>query len=352
MSSPQLQPQSAQRQSAPDISQVAPTDSTTPLATNNSTSSLPQIIEPLDNTSPSTKGAAKRNRNRNASPSPADKLRAGFARNRRKSSESTASGVKEESGVLGGIGGLFKPRSRRSSLSSPEPVKEKPQETSLDQASPADSVLAAQPSADAVTASEPFRSAEAQQGEQQPGTPKDTPRRGRINTASSLPETPPGRPETPTTLVTPPTPTDPANSTFGRFASPSAKQSPSKALSSIESIRHRRAQSQTLPSKLSNSLPAPLTPTLEETKTPGGTLTQPTTATGFFSSVFNVAQKAADQLSASVNTAQKNKTAPIAVKTDGEGAASGAVGNEDSQNTPTQSAFETFGKRDSQVDTA
>jgi hypothetical protein len=122
-------------------------------------------------------------------------------------------------------------------------------------------------------------------------------------------------------------------------------------LSSVDSIRHRRAQSQTLPSKLSNSIPAPLTPTLEETKTPGGTLTQPTTATGFFSSVFNVAQKAADQLSATVNTGQKNKTAPVAVKTDGEGAASGVVSNEDGQDTPTQSAFETFGKRDTQADT-
>jgi hypothetical protein len=331
---------------------VAPSDSTTNLATNNSTSSLPQIVEPLDNTSPSKKGAAKRNRNRDASPSPADKLRAGFARNRRKSNDTSTSGVKEESGVRGGIGGLFKPRSRRSSLSSPEPVTEKPQEPSLDQANPADSVSAAQPSADAVTAPEILPAAEAQQGEQQAGTSKDTPRRGRINTASSLPETPPGRPETPTTLVTPPTPTDPSNSTFARFTSPTTKQSPSKPLSSVESIRHRRAQSQTLPSKLSNSIPAPLTPTIEETKTPGGTLTQPTTATGFFSSVFNVAQKAADQLSATVNTGQKNKTAAVAVKTDGESAASGVVSNEDGQDTPTQSAFETFGKGGAQVETA
>lgn len=230
-------------------------------------------------------------------------------------------------------------------------MTEKPQESSLDQASPADSVSAAQPSADAVAAPEVIPSAEAQQVSQQSGTPKDTPQRGRINTASSLPETPPGRPETPTTLVTPPTPTDPSHSTFARFTSPSTKQSPSKPLSSVDSIRHRRAQSQTLPSKLSNSIPAPLTPTLEETKTPGGTLTQPTTATGFFSSVFNVAQKAADQLSATVNTGQKNKTAPVAVKTDGEGAASGVVSNEDGQDTPTQSAFETFGKRDTQADT-
>ena len=230
-------------------------------------------------------------------------------------------------------------------------MTEKPQEPSFDQENPADSDSAAQPSAEVVAAPEVTPSAEAQQPEQQSGIAKDTPRRGRLNTASSLPDTPPGRPGTPTTLVTPPTPTDPSNSTFARFTSPTSKQSPSKPLSSVDSIRHRRAQSQTLPSKLSNSIPAPLTPTIEETKTPGGTLTQPTTATGFFSSVFNVAQKAADQLSATVNTGQKNKTASVPVKTDSEGAAPGGVGHEDGQDTPTQSAFETFGKRDPQIDT-
>lgn len=168
-----------------------------------------------------------------------------------------------------------------------------------------------------------------------------TPLRTRINTTTSLPETPPSNPGTPTTLVTPPTPTDPSTSTFAKLNKPTTKQSPTKPLSSVESIRHRRAQSQNLPSKLSNSIPAPLTPTIEETKTPGGTLTQPTTATGFFSSVFSVAQKAADQLSTSINTGQKSKNAP-AVVTSTEGGGEEIVLGPGSQ----QSAVETLGKGD------
>lgn len=61
-----------------------------------------------------------------------------------------------------------------------------------------------------------------------------------------------------------------------------------------------------------------------------------------------MAQKAADQLSATVNTGQKNK--PAAVKTTeagSEGIASGT--GENGQDTPTQTAFEAFGKSDSQV---
>jgi hypothetical protein len=250
---------------------------------------------------------------------------------------------------------LFKPRSRRSSISSPDPATEKSQAPSPVQVNPADSVSAVEPSAETVTAPETPLSAAVRHSEEQIGTPKDTLRRGRVNTVSSLSEAPLDRPETPTTFVTPPTPTDPSHSTFGRFASPTAKQSPSKPLSSIESIRHRRAQSQTLPSKLSSSIPAPLTPTLEETKTPGGTLTQPTTATGFFSSVFNVAQKAADQLSATVNTGQKNKIATAAIKTNeaGIGDTASAVGdNSNEHDTPTQSSFDTFSKGESQVSLA
>lgn len=314
---------------------------------NDSASSLPQIIEPPNNTSPISKSAARRNRN--ASPSPADKLRAGFARNRRKSSEAAKSGA-GESGVLGGIGGLFKPRSRRSSISSPEPVNAEPQEPPLIQADPEEPVSAVQPSAENVAAPEtpPPAAAASVSSEGQTQTPKDTPRRGRVNTSSSLPDTPqshPGSPTpgTPTTLVTPPTPTDPSNSTFSQFPSPGKKQSPSKPLSSVESIRHRRAQSQTLPSKLSNSIAAPLTPTIEEAKTPGGTLTQPTTATGFFSSVFSVAQKAADQLSASVNTGAKNKASAKATANGGDEVISGA-GNDSNTDLTQQRAIETLGK--------
>ena len=209
-------------------------------------------------------------------------------------------------------------------MTSPDAATTEPRESPLAQANPDESVLVDQPAVAAVAAPETPRSAAAQPiqaSEEQTQTPKSAPRRGRINTTTSLPETPPGgRPETPTTLVTPPTPTDPSTSTFPRFSIPGAKPSSPKPLSSVDSIKHRRAQSQTIPSKLSNAVHAPLTPTIEETKTPGGTLTQPTTATGFFSSVFNVAQKAADQLSTTINTGQKNKATGTGVKsTDGSG---------------------------------
>ena len=136
---------------------------------------------------------------------------------------------------------------------------------------------------------------------ERPVTPKN---RGRpsINTAS-LPETPPNLTDTPTTFVTPPTPTS-FNADASTFPKRTPKESPGRSttVSSVDSIKHRRAQSANLPSKLSQSIPPPLTPTVEETKTPGGTLTQPASASGFFSSVFSAAQKAADQLSNSINT--------------------------------------------------
>ena len=145
--------------------------------------------------------------------------------------------------------------------------------------------------------------------EQRPETPQNR-GRPRVNTAS-LPQTPPNLTETPTTFVTPPTPTDP-NAEFPRRrqvpVQPRKRTDTLSSTSSAESIKHRRIQSATIPSKLSQSVPAPLTPTIEETKTPGGTLTQPTSAAGFFSSVFSVAQKAADSLSSNINLAnQKNR---------------------------------------------
>ena len=62
------------------------------------------------------------------------------------------------------------------------------------------------------------------------------------------------------------------------------------------------------PSKLSNSIPAPLTPTIEEgstpeTKTPGSR--DVSSAGGFFSSVFSAAQNAATNLSTSFNAQNK-----------------------------------------------
>ncbi|KAI7194908.1 hypothetical protein KC363_g1887 [Hortaea werneckii] len=158
---------------------------------------------------------------------------------------------------------------------------------------------------------------------ERPETPRNQPRRGRINTAS-LPATPDNLVETPSTLVTPPTPTDPYSgaSTFSESQTtvPKVASSHDRPLNSIESIRHRRAQSANLPSRLSNSIRAPLTPTIEESKTPGGTLTQPPNASGFFSSFFSAAQKAADQLSNNINSGISGAQGKSKVAAGGQGA--------------------------------
>jgi hypothetical protein len=75
-------------------------------------------------------------------------------------------------------------------------------------------------------------------------------------------------------------------------------------------ISHRRVRSATNPpSKLSNSITAPLTPHLEEAKTPGGTAFAPQNPGGFFASVFSAAQNAANNLSNTItnNNTTKNK---------------------------------------------
>ncbi|CAI6336951.1 unnamed protein product [Periconia digitata] len=131
---------------------------------------------------------------------------------------------------------------------------------------------------------------------------------------TELPATPPNLVEAPTTLVTPPTPTD-AKSTFHTESTSSAKTptqptNPNVVVSpSGNMISHRRARSATNPpSKLSNSILAPLTPTIEEAKTPGGTAVPPQSPSGFFSSVFSAAQNAANTLSTTItNTATTNK---------------------------------------------
>ncbi|KAF2875341.1 hypothetical protein BDV95DRAFT_564893 [Massariosphaeria phaeospora] len=138
---------------------------------------------------------------------------------------------------------------------------------------------------------------------------------------TQIPSTPPNSDDAPTTLVTPPTPTDakppplPTESTAS--AKTGAKQNapppnPHVVVSpSGNMISHRRARSATNPpSRLSNSMSAPLTPTLEEVKTPGGT-DVPQSPSGFFSSVFSAAQNAANTLSTTIanNTPiNKNKT--------------------------------------------
>ena len=237
------------------------------------------------------------------SPSPGNKLRSAFALNRKKSS---GDGESLRSGTGGGSGGfgLFKPKSRKNSISADEP-ENAAQET------------VGSPAQDAHSVAEPAVASESapKSVEERPQTPRKA-GRSRINT-NPLPATPPSVPGTPTTLVTPPTPTDPSHNfpAFAKAPTSAGNQSPTRPLSSIDSIRHRRAQSQNLPSKLSNAIHPPLTPTLEEAKTPGGTLTQPTSASGFFTSVFSAAQKAADQLSSSINTIGPNQKSKGAVST-------------------------------------
>ena len=119
------------------------------------------------------------------------------------------------------------------------------------------------------------------------------------------PETPPAAvTAAPVTTVTPPTPTD------GRFNVPdsptvdgddaSTNENPNIVVSpSGNMISHKRVRSagsiSHQPSKLSNSMTAPLTPTIEESRTPsGGTVTGNRTASGnFFSSWMSAAQNAA-----------------------------------------------------------
>lgn len=231
------------------------------------------------------------------SPSPANKLRGTLTLSRKKSGGDIS--AKSAASGSGGLGGLFKSSHRRNSLSN-RPNSE-PQHKS-EEVSPT-------PQGDET---------QDNTSQDRPETPK--PRGRPINT--TVPLTPPNLVETPTTLVTPPTPTDIGTSTFPRDPKSPQRASPSRPLSSVESIRHRRAQSGNLPSKLSTAVNAPLTPTAEETKTPGGTLTQPpNSATGFFSSVFSVAQKAGASFGTLNNFNLANqKSKPISsVKTGTEG---------------------------------
>jgi hypothetical protein len=149
-----------------------------------------------------------------------------------------------------------------------------------------------------------------------------------ITTVAAPPATPPNISDAPATFVTPPTPTDTKFSSSDieppePNSKTESKPSPTKATNASSStanlLAHRRSRSATNPpSKLSNSISAPLSPTIEEAKTPGGTVTTPSGG-GFFSSVFSAAQTAANQLSntlANANPGKGNKTATQATEKD------------------------------------
>jgi hypothetical protein len=132
--------------------------------------------------------------------------------------------------------------------------------------------------------------------------------------------------DAPTTFITPPTPidanatsptesTDPQNGVKNNTSqsNPNVVVSPSGNM-----ISHRRARSATNPpSKLSHSAIPPLTPHIEEAKTPGGTAVLPQSPGGpggFFASIFsaaqNAAQNAANNLTDTIanNANTKNKS--------------------------------------------
>ncbi|KAK4982452.1 hypothetical protein LTR50_007727 [Elasticomyces elasticus] len=147
-----------------------------------------------------------------------------------------------------------------------------------------------------------------------PTTPQTLRVEHRLDTTGT-PSTPSNRNLSPTTIVTPPTPTLDSHPFLQQDVpqqSPSTLQKtvlPDADIGAAQSpirngVTHRRVKSANPPpSKFSRVLAPPLlSPTAEETKTPGGTLTTPAGSGGFFSSVFSAAQQAANQFSNSINT--------------------------------------------------
>ncbi|KAJ5796964.1 uncharacterized protein N7518_005504 [Penicillium psychrosexuale] len=135
--------------------------------------------------------------------------------------------------------------------------------------------------------------------------------------ASPMPNTPPHTAiPAPETTVTPPTPTEHRplsaqilSNNVTDSPEPIQENSPGVTIVSPSGnmISHRRVRSASAahgPSKLSNSVSA-LTP-LEE-KTPGPKNATSNQQSGFFSSVFSVAQNAATSLSNSINAQQRNR---------------------------------------------
>ena len=123
-------------------------------------------------------------------------------------------------------------------------------------------------------------------------------------TANSPPKEPPK------TTITPATPIDGENNKDGGRVSLSSQpllstQTTKDRPTSANLITHRRARSDSnTPSKLSHTMSTPLTPTLEEVRTPPGSRNVSgaiaSSNGGFFSSVFSVAQNAANTLSSTL----------------------------------------------------
>ncbi|KAK4692245.1 hypothetical protein P7C71_g4923, partial [Lecanoromycetidae sp. Uapishka_2] len=137
--------------------------------------------------------------------------------------------------------------------------------------------------------------------------------------------------EAPQTHVTPPTPTDqriepPGSPSLGTKGATSLEKNPNIVTSaSGNMISHRRVRSDSAtqaPSKLSNVMSAPLTPMIEERRTPGAR--SPSTASGpgaggFFSSVFAAAQSGINQLSDTIANNNQTRSRSSTQNTNGDG---------------------------------
>ncbi|KAL1301533.1 hypothetical protein AAFC00_005774 [Neodothiora populina] len=183
----------------------------------------------------------------------------------------------------------------------------------------------------------------------------------------TAPATPPNTVGTPITYVTPPTPTldqRPLSPPIVQISNATAANpalASSNPPTSNTAVNWRRRTGTLTLSKLSTSiLSSPLTPHIEEVKTPGGTLTTSSGATtggagSFFSSVFSAAQNAANQFTNTINTSinqnQKSKSsAPERVEeTGGEEVIPGPedqTQNQTESGPKRQLAVETLGKGD------
>ena len=128
----------------------------------------------------------------------------------------------------------------------------------------------------------------------------------------------------PETFITPPTPTETKSATFdakepGKESSDTIRSDNVKkvTINSTQSPKgsnliNRRIRAAANATNSGKTMSMPLTPHIEETKTPGGTLTNPLAPAGFFTSVFSVAQNAASQItnitSPSNSTNTRNKS--------------------------------------------
>ena len=124
---------------------------------------------------------------------------------------------------------------------------------------------------------------------------------------SRPPQTPPSNESaTPVIVNTPPTPTDPNipifhGSPVKNHSAPTSPQTNASSPKGSMISQRRRAGSGTLgPSKLSNIVQAPLTPTLENPASPGS---PGNAVSGFFSSMISTVQSTANTLSNSISTA-------------------------------------------------